>query len=234
MVTLCIILTLCYSRFRGFMGEFWIRRELNKLPKERYLILNDIMIENKTGTHQIDHIVISNYAIFVIETKNYYGLITGREYDDVWCQHLGKNKYYFLNPIHQNYGHIKCLMDLLKKDMNDFVSIICFSNQSKLRLKCKNFITQVDLLKKDILKFDNKINNDNLESLFKIIEDANIKTRKKRRQHVNVIRQKQELSTIKEDVIKCPKCGGKLIEKRGKFGKFIGCSNYPKCFYIKK
>jgi len=30
---------------------------------------------------------------------------------------------------------------------------------------------------------------------------------------------------------KCPKCGGDLIEKSGKYGKFLGCSNYPKCKY---
>lgn len=30
---------------------------------------------------------------------------------------------------------------------------------------------------------------------------------------------------------KCPQCGGKLVEKTGKYGKFMGCSNYPKCKY---
>ncbi len=29
----------------------------------------------------------------------------------------------------------------------------------------------------------------------------------------------------------CPKCGGQLLEKHGKFGTFYGCSNYPKCDY---
>lgn len=29
----------------------------------------------------------------------------------------------------------------------------------------------------------------------------------------------------------CPKCGGKMVERQGKYGKFIGCSNYPKCKY---
>jgi DNA topoisomerase-1 len=33
----------------------------------------------------------------------------------------------------------------------------------------------------------------------------------------------------------CPKCGtGKLVEREGKYGKFIACNNYPKCRYIKK
>lgn len=33
---------------------------------------------------------------------------------------------------------------------------------------------------------------------------------------------------------KCPRCGGNLIEKSGKYGKFFGCSNYPKCNFTKK
>ncbi len=33
---------------------------------------------------------------------------------------------------------------------------------------------------------------------------------------------------------KCPKCGNKLIEKFGRFGKFIACSNYPECKYTEK
>lgn len=32
----------------------------------------------------------------------------------------------------------------------------------------------------------------------------------------------------------CPDCGGKLIERKGKYGIFIGCSNYPKCHYKSK
>lgn len=32
----------------------------------------------------------------------------------------------------------------------------------------------------------------------------------------------------------CPKCGGTLIERNGKYGTFIGCSNYPKCHYTKE
>jgi ribosomal protein L24 len=32
----------------------------------------------------------------------------------------------------------------------------------------------------------------------------------------------------------CPECGSPLIEKFGKYGKFVACSNYPTCKYIKK
>ena len=53
-----------YPKFRGFMGEFWVKKELNKLPTDSYKILNDIMIMNDNNTYQIDHIVISKYGIF--------------------------------------------------------------------------------------------------------------------------------------------------------------------------
>ncbi|MFO7806885.1 MAG: type I DNA topoisomerase [Candidatus Moraniibacteriota bacterium] len=33
---------------------------------------------------------------------------------------------------------------------------------------------------------------------------------------------------------KCPDCGGELVEKFGKFGKFIACGNYPDCKYTEK
>ena len=32
----------------------------------------------------------------------------------------------------------------------------------------------------------------------------------------------------------CPKCGSPLIYKQGENGRFIGCSNYPNCKYVKK
>ena len=32
----------------------------------------------------------------------------------------------------------------------------------------------------------------------------------------------------------CPECGSDLVEKKGKYGTFIACSNFPTCRYIKK
>ena len=128
-IILGFLSTIFYKKIRGFMGEFWVKSELKKLPKNEYLVLNDIMIKSSKGTHQIDHIILSKFGIFVVEMKNYYGLITGDEYKDKWIQHLGKNKQYFNNPIHQNYGHIKALQELLNFEEEKFISIICFSNQ---------------------------------------------------------------------------------------------------------
>jgi restriction system protein len=47
---------------------------------------------------------------------------------------------------------------------------------------------------------------------------------------------KKDLEMISEgnnELAKCPRCGGDLVEKKGKFGMFFGCSNYPKCRFTK-
>jgi restriction system protein len=41
----------------------------------------------------------------------------------------------------------------------------------------------------------------------------------------------KETKPVIEKLKKCPQCNGNLIERQGKFGKFYGCSNYPKCQY---
>lgn len=44
----------------------------------------------------------------------------------------------------------------------------------------------------------------------------------------------QKIASIKTDGGICPQCGGKLIMRNGKYGFFIGCSNFPKCRYTQK
>ncbi|WP_264230251.1 topoisomerase DNA-binding C4 zinc finger domain-containing protein [Acholeplasma laidlawii] len=36
------------------------------------------------------------------------------------------------------------------------------------------------------------------------------------------------------DESKCPYCGGLLVDRKGPYGKFTGCSNYPECKYTSK
>ncbi len=58
LVLLCILIKIYYPKFRGFMGEFWVRRELEKLHKNKYIILNYFMIQDDNGTHHIYHIFL--------------------------------------------------------------------------------------------------------------------------------------------------------------------------------
>ena len=190
---LLILVTVFYKKIRGFMGEFLVKQELKKLPKDKYIIFNDIMIKSSKGTHQIDHIIISKYGIFVVEMKNYYGLITGEEHQNKWIQHLGKNKYYFNNPIHQNYGHIKALQELLYLSENKFVSIICISNQAKLKVKAKNVI-QLDFVNNLIKSYSNEIIAEDLIKIKNKIEQNNITDKEIRKNHIKNIK-----NTVKEN-----------------------------------
>lgn len=234
LIILCVLLKKYYPKFRGFMGEFWVKLELRKLPKEKYIVLNDIMIKDDKGTHQIDHLVLSKFGIFVIEMKNYYGLIKGKDFDNKWCQYLGKNRSYFINPIHQNYGHIKALSKLLKLDDKYFISVICFSNQANVDVKSNHLVTQVYYLKNELLKFEEKIIDKDIKELSNIIILNNIEDKLSRKQHVKDIHTKINRGKELEHNMICPKCGNKLVERNGKYEIFIGCSSYPNCKYIKK
>ncbi|WP_221628999.1 topoisomerase DNA-binding C4 zinc finger domain-containing protein [Parageobacillus thermoglucosidasius] len=50
-----------------------------------------------------------------------------------------------------------------------------------------------------------------------------------KKRHVQTIRTKQEQLQQQIQQNRCPKCGGVLIVRKGKYGTFKGCSNYPKC-----
>ncbi|MCX8022916.1 MAG: type I DNA topoisomerase [Syntrophorhabdaceae bacterium] len=54
----------------------------------------------------------------------------------------------------------------------------------------------------------------------------------KNKKNVKVDDQTGKIEIIKGEVRGvCPQCGGELIEKMGRFGRFLACSNYPDCKY---
>ncbi len=191
LIIIYIYLKINYPKLRGKYGEKWVRKELKKLSKNDYILLNDIMIKDEYGTHQIDHIVISDNYIFVIEMKNYYGLIVGNQYNDKWIQWLGKHKNEFYNPLRQNYGHIKSLSKILNLDEVYFKSIICFSNDAKLNVKASEIVINL----RDILKLIRKYKSNEKGIIDKdkfrdIIINSNIKDNNIRKEHINNITNK--------------------------------------------
>ena len=100
---------------KGKCGELFVAWVLKKrLDKNVYRILNDVMIPDSAGgTTQIDHIVLSPYGIFVIETKNMKGWIFGDRNSDKWMQQIYRCKNQFQNPFRQNYKHIVSLAELI-------------------------------------------------------------------------------------------------------------------------
>ena len=99
---------------------------------------------------QIDHVVVSKYGVFVIETKNYSGWIFGSEKQKNWTQTIYKKKTRFYNPILQNNTHIKALQYFLDMSMT-MHSIIVFSDAATLKFK-EPFEKAVVIQNKDLRK----------------------------------------------------------------------------------
>ena len=55
---------------KGAAGERKVSQQILQLPEE-YIILDDIKLRTKNGTSQIDHVVVSKYAIFAIIPSRY-------------------------------------------------------------------------------------------------------------------------------------------------------------------
>lgn len=51
-----------------------------------------------------------------------------------------------------------------------------------------------------------------------------------RQRHIDEINQKKD--AVRAGI--CPRCGGELVRRNGKYGEFIGCSNFPRCRYTQK
>lgn len=100
---------------KGKIGEFAVSAHVKLyLDKENYTLLNDCTLpDEQNQTTQIDHILLSPYGVFVIETKNYKGWIFGSERQKMWTQKIFKKTYKFQNPLHQNYKHQKVLEQVL-------------------------------------------------------------------------------------------------------------------------
>lgn len=225
-------------------GERCVARKLKRLSKE-YVTLNDILLPTHYGTTQIDHIVVSPYGIFVIETKDYKGWISGHEDSEEWKQSLigekrfwgrSKKQYRLPNPILQNKSHTKALNAILKKiGYFPIIPIVVFSDNAELKITTPNYtvINWCDL-RSTIKSYKIPImSQENVQLIASTISSANITTKGSRENHIRYV---ETIKQNKEQAIsngKCPRCGGHLVERKGKHGKFLGCSHFPKCRFTK-
>lgn len=119
------------------MGELAVAVHVKLYLKDpRYILLNDCTLpDEQAGTTQIDHILLSPFGIFVIETKNYTGWIFGGERQKMWTQKIYKKSYKFQNPLHQNYKHMKVLEDVLSDilEPQHLHSVIVFMPESEFK-----------------------------------------------------------------------------------------------------
>jgi hypothetical protein len=220
----------------GKRGERRVCSTLDKLSDE-YNILNDIMLRTKNGrTIQIDHIVVSPYGIFVIETKNYQGIIIGNGNADEWTQNIWGNEYTFYNPVRQNYAHIAVLKQILSVTTHHNIhNIVTFPNGTILNVfNISEYVVQNFNLCSTIEIYKDKVFSDqDIDNIISAIRKLDITDEESRVDHVSEVRQIQKRydELVMSNI--CPRCGGSLVKREGKYGCFYGCSNYPKCRYTR-
>ncbi len=128
----------------GKRGEKIVARELTKLKKKDFIIINDLLLPSSNGrTSQVDHVVISTRGIFVIETKNHAGRISGGEHAQYWQQHFASQSRTFYNPLLQNRSHLRAIRRLLPKlDAELFSAMVVFTEAWRLDIKAEEIIKE--------------------------------------------------------------------------------------------
>lgn len=231
---------------KGMIGESLLNFVINvSLDKKKYQLLKNVTLRTEDGTTQIDHIIISQYGVFVIENKNYKGWIFGSEHSKTWTQSIYGKKHTFQNPLHQNYKHVKTLEKLLNLDNNKLFSIVVFVGDSAFKTKMpNNVVHSLGLLKyikahkqvlftpREMWRIVETIRDVQLPQSFKTDREhvRNLKADK------NNIDSKTPKHTHQNNT--CPKCGNDLVIRTAKKGsnigsKFYGCKSYPKCRYTR-
>ncbi len=170
---------------KGVLGEFVVNLMAKIfLDKNTYHVLRNVTLPTESGTTQIDHIIISQYGIFVVETKNMKGWIFGSKNQKEWTQKIFKTTIKFQNPLRQNYKHTQSLAAALDLDHSKIFSLIVFVGESTFKTDMpenvtygKGYIRYIEsktvqqFSKVDVLRFIRIIKEKRFEPNFKTHRD---------------------------------------------------------------
>ncbi|MGR2665813.1 NERD domain-containing protein [Vibrio campbellii] len=239
LVPLLLFVSVFKSRWlKGVFGEFLVNRLLSKLPESDYTLIKDVTLPTSDGTTQVDHIVVSKYGIFVVETKNMKGWIFGSVRQKQWTQKIYRHSSKFQNPLHQNYKHIKALETLLGCSEEHLHSVIVFIGDSTFKTEMPPNVTYARGSIRYIQQFNDVVFSDNdyarlTESINRLKLKRGVNTDLKHRKHV------KEVVASKVSSNECPRCGSEMVLRETKRGEnigkqFWGCSTFPKCRAVKQ
>ncbi len=235
------------NEMKGGLGE-QLAKYYSKAMTDAF-VLHDVLIDGADGmTSQIDLLLIGRTGIYVVEVKMYTNArIYGDGKKSTWYYYLGGKKYEIYSPIKQNKKHIKYLKEFLK----DFGDVPCFSVVTIVceDIKVQNVNENMDYID-TVVATTMPAMNRGIEALAK--DKPDVLTPEKQReiyeyilnnQHIGkeartehkekVKEMKQAQEDMKDQHI-CPYCKTPMVLRKGKYGEFYGCSNYPKCRYVQK
>ena len=221
---------------RGEQGEKLAASILDADQSFHRLINNLVLLGDNQVSHQIDHILIRSNGIFVIETKNYYGNITGLEDESYWKKsffvNCKINTDTFHNPLKQNQSHIRIIKRVIGKDYPIYCFVVFIQNNAE-GIDLFNVCGLNDILKRiNLITIDNPLSKEVIESIYNTLLDNEAyvndemhlqsieKIKKDRRNY-----QKELRKAIEKKI--CPQCGGILSITNGGL-KCTKCNNFIK------
>ena len=233
-VALKVFLLWWYSpKQKGARGERRVAQRLRDGLPEEYRIMNDVYLPLPDGTTtQIDHIVVSQYGIFVVETKTYSGWIFDEEGSREWTQSIYRKKSRFQNPIRQNYKHVCALADNLGIDKSYFHGVVAFTGGCTFKTEMPPGVVYSRGAADYIRSFGQPlIKSEQVGEVASVIaewqgtlSEAQIKG------HVSNLK-KRHAAVREGEVPRCPYCGGEMVlrKRKGDGKSFYGCKSYPAC-----
>jgi len=123
-----------------------------------YHLMNHVTIRMDDGTTQVDHILVSRFGVFVIETKDFNGWIFANATDAMWTQVYFKRKFTFQNPIFQNYRHLRAVQGLL-----DFLppeaikALVVFSGNAEFMTETPQGVVAIDELAEYLRRYNETV-----------------------------------------------------------------------------
>lgn len=223
----------------GAAAERKVATELATLPQEEYITLNDLMLTTSYGTTQIDHVVLSTHGVYVIETKNYSGIITGNEGSEQWEQNIYGYRYKTGNALRQNKVHIDTIIRHACLGSNVPVyNIVVFSRHAEFNIYHEHGeVVYIDELLSTIQRLRSSepiFTQEQIGIKANLLIQQNITNPEQRELHNQAVQNNKFERQNKIEHGVCPRCGGQLVLRNGKYSEFYGCSNYPKCDFTVK
>lgn len=236
-----VVLVLRYLRsagFKGKVGESKVKVSGGLwLPSDTYHAIHDLTLPTPRGTTQIDHVYVSQYGIFVVETKNYQGWIFGGEHQKQWTQVVYGDKFKLLNPLKQNYGHVRAVQAVLNVAPEIIHSVVVFVGDSKFKTPMPPNVTKGRKFAKYVKSFKEVVLSK--QEVHEIVQRLQTGSYERggntNRQHIRNVKAKKERNVQSGN---CPRCGGKLTLSTAKKGpytgsQFWGCERFPNCRFTR-
>ena len=229
---------------KGARGERWVHNAvLSGLNKDEYRVLSDVILPLGDSTTQIDHVVLSHFGIFVIETKNMSGWIFGSPDQSSWTQVLrGGKKRRFQNPLHQNYARVKAIQQTLGVDEAMIHNLIVFVGEAEPKTPMPDRVAwgMQELGKLIGRRRQRLFSTEQVNSFASAIQTQALENnRDVKREHLRNLERLAErrgasrshASEPSQEVARCPRCEAPMARRtnRKSGASFLGCTRCPKC-----